>query len=142
MRLLRASETASSIFEVDYDRLWADGKRAVIFDLDNTLGERSTTTLRPEVRAFLDQLSVRGFRVGVLTNRRWRSVEELVSQLGSEIPVVRMAHKPSRKGYAALLAALGVSAAEAVMVGDRTLTDVFGANRCRIHSIRVSGFST
>ncbi|MDD4903534.1 MAG: HAD-IIIA family hydrolase [Candidatus Bipolaricaulis sp.] len=141
MGLLRASEVARSIFDVDYARLWAEGKRAVIFDLDNTLGERRTSTLRPEVRALLENLSARGFSIGVLTNRRWRSVEELTAQLGPAIPVVRMAHKPSRKGYATLLGRLGVSAAEAVMIGDRTLTDVVGANRCRIHSIRVSGFS-
>ena len=142
MGLLRANEVAHSIFDVDYARLWTSGKRAVIFDLDNTLGERRTSKLRPEVRKLLDDLRLRGFRVGVLTNRRWQSVEPLVAELGPDVPVVRLAHKPSRRGYATLLGRLGVSAAEAVMVGDRTLTDVFGANRCRIHSIRVSGFST
>ncbi len=142
MGLLRAHEVAHSIFDVNYPRLWASGKRAVIFDLDNTLGERRASKLDPNVRKLLDDLRDRGFRVGVLTNRRWRSVESLVAELGPDMPLIRMAHKPSRKGYATLLGRLGVSAAEAVMIGDRTLTDVFGANRCGIHSIRVSGFSS
>jgi len=37
-------------------------------------------------------------------------------------------------------ARLGESPARAVMIGDRRLTDILGANRSGIYSIRVRGF--
>lgn len=142
MRLLRADEVAQSIFHVDYDALWNGGKCALIFDLDNTLGERWASELHPRVRKLLADLSERGFRIGILTNRRRGGADPVIADLAALYPTIRMAHKPSRRGYAKLLARLEASAAEAVMIGDRTMTDVVGANRCGMRSIRVRGFRT
>lgn len=140
MRLLRAREVAASIFSVDYERLWQAGIRVLLFDLDNTLGARGVARLDGDVRLLLSSLERRGFRIGILTNRKRTRDDHLAVELAHDFAVVDVARKPSRKGFAALLAQLGQSAGAAAMVGDRRFTDVLGANRSGVYSIRVKGF--
>lgn len=137
MRLFRPNETAPSIFEIDFSRLYRQGKRAVIFDLDKTLGGRRPTYLEPRVIDFLKQLTDLGFRVGILTNRRRANHDFVIEHLSKQYPLQHTARKPFKMGFLALLTAMGVSPHQAVVVGDRRLTDIFGANRLAIHSIRV-----
>ena len=63
MRLFRANEVAASVFDVDYGRLWSMGVRALLFDLDNTLGRRGSKSLGDGARELLHELEQRGFRV-------------------------------------------------------------------------------
>ncbi len=140
MRLLRAREVVRSVFDVEYGRLWAAGIRALIFDLDNTLGRRGSRSLGDEARALLRDLQRRGFKVGILTNRNRGPANELAVELAREFTILDVARKPSRKGYASVLAELGQSPTRAAMIGDRRLTDILGANRSGIYSIRVKGF--
>jgi HAD superfamily phosphatase (TIGR01668 family) len=137
MRLLRPDETAASIFAVDYQRLYATGKRAILFDLDNTLGGRRPAKLAPEVTTLLNKLTKMGFRVGILTNRRIGTKDAVIVELAKSYPLRCRAGKPRKKGFLALLAELDVPKERAVMIGDRILTDVFGANRLGIYSIRI-----
>jgi len=134
---LRPTEKAASIHDVDYARLRAAGKRALLFDLDNTLGSRGMEYLPEPILGFLLTLKQQGFRVGVLTNRRRNAEDPAVRTLREHVPVVHAAGKPARRGFLELLDALGASPEIAVMIGDRLLTDVLGANRLGIHSIRV-----
>jgi HAD superfamily phosphatase (TIGR01668 family) len=140
LRLLRASEVARSVFDVDYERLWDRGVRALLFDLDNTLGRRGSKRLGDEARRLLGDLQARGFRVGILTNRKRGPANELALELAKEFTVLDVARKPHRAGFASLLAQLGQPPARAAMIGDRRLTDILGANRSGIYSIRVKGF--
>ncbi len=140
LRLLRASEVVRSVFDVDYERLWDRGVRALLFDLDNTLGRRGSKSLGDEARRLLADLGSRGFRIGILTNRKRRRTNELASQLAKEFTILDVARKPHRAGFARVLAELGQPSAAAAMIGDRRFTDILGANRSGIYSIRVKGF--
>ncbi len=140
LRLLRANEVARSVFDIDYERLWNQGMRALLFDLDNTLGRRGSKSLGEEARRLLADLEMRGFRIGILTNRKRRRANRLAPQLAEEFTVLDVARKPHRAGFARVLAELGQTPAAAAMIGDRRFTDILGANRSGIYSIRVRGF--
>jgi len=137
MRLLRPSETARSLEAIDYDRLYARGKRAILFDLDNTLGRRRSETLDPGVAELLSRLARQGFRIGILTNRRFVTDDHVIRQLSAAYPLRYRAGKPGKKGFLGILGELGVPPEKTVMIGDRILTDVIGANRLGIYSIRL-----
>ncbi len=136
MSLLRPRETVRSILEIDFERLVRQGMTTVLFDLDQTLKERKVRDMEPAVLALLEKLDAIGLRVGILTNRRHNG-DPLLDALQDRYPLRHTARKPSKKGYLSLLEELGASPQQAVMVGDRLLTDVFGANRLGIYSIRV-----
>jgi HAD superfamily phosphatase (TIGR01668 family) len=137
MRLFRPRELASSIFDIDFARLYREGKRVVLFDLDNTLGRRWPKQLDPDVVRLLENLKRMGFQVGILTNRRQTNGDQVIEQLAQNYPLLHRASKPSKKGFLQLLKEFDAPPREAVMVGDRLLTDVFGANRLEIYSVRI-----
>ncbi|KPJ57804.1 MAG: hypothetical protein AMS16_00760 [Planctomycetes bacterium DG_58] len=137
MRLFRPRELASSIFDIDFARLYREGKRVVLFDLDNTLGQRWPKQLDPDVVRFLENLKRMGFQVGILTNRRQSNGDQVIEHLAQSYPLLHRAGKPSKKGFLQLLKEFDASPREAVMVGDRLLTDIFGANRLEIYSVRI-----
>ncbi len=137
MSLLRARERARSILDVDYERLYGLGMRAVLFDLDNTLGGRRPAELSPAVTGLLDHLTQMGFRVGILTNRRIGTKDPVIVELAAKYPVRCRAGKPRKSGFLEILAQMGVPPNKAVMIGDRLLTDILGANRLGIYSIRI-----
>jgi HAD superfamily phosphatase (TIGR01668 family) len=137
MTLFRPREVAASIFEVDFARLHREGKRVVLFDLDNTLGRRWPKQLDPNVVRFLEELKNMGFRVGILTNRRQLNEDQVIGHLARDYPLLHRAGKPGKTGFLQLLRMLNASPGEAIMVGDRILTDIFGANRLGIYSVRI-----
>ena len=136
LRLLRPRETVPSILEIDFERLRGLGVRAVLFDVDRTLKARGPTPLEPSVASLLERLRSAGFGVGILTNRR-HDGDPFLDALGDRYPLCHTARKPWKRGFLSLLHELRASPTEAAMVGDRFLTDVLGANRLHIYSIRV-----
>jgi len=137
MNLLRPREEAESILDIDYERLYRLGKRAILFDLDNTLGGRRPAQLAPEVTLLLDELTKMGFYVGILTNRRWGTDDPVIVELRCKYPLRVRAGKPRKGGFKEILSQLDIPYERAVMIGDRLFTDVFGANRLGIYSIRI-----
>jgi HAD superfamily phosphatase (TIGR01668 family) len=137
MRRLQPAETTETIFDIDYERLRESGKRTLLFDLDNTLGRRGMRHLPEYVSDFLRSLLDRGFAVGIITNRRRNADAPAVRTLSALMPVIHAAGKPRRRGFLDLLDRLGGAPEDAVMIGDRRLTDILGANRLGIHSILV-----
>lgn len=137
MSQLRPREIARSIFDVDYDRLYGLGKRAVLFDLDNTLGKRRPDQLSPEVAELLEKLTRMGFRIGILTNRRIGTKDPVIIELGNRYPLRCRAGKPRSRGFREILDQVGVPPKRAVMIGDRLFTDILGANRLGIYSVRI-----
>jgi HAD superfamily phosphatase (TIGR01668 family) len=137
-RLLKPRETAATVFDVDYKALSANGKRALLFDLDNTLRRRWAPRLFPGAKELLRRLEQEGFAVGILTNRKRIGRDRLLYSLAKQMTVVHHAGKPRRKGFLELLGKLGASVEDAAMVGDRRLTDVLGGNRLGIHTVRVT----
>ena len=133
MRRLRPTETVETIFDIDFDRLQAVGKHAMIFDFDRTLAPRGARELPDESRALLDKLDRSGFHIGILTNRRAsRTIVDV------PVPILYHAGKPRRRAYLSILRRLSAEAAHAVMIGNRRWTDILGANRLGIYSIRVT----
>lgn len=140
MRKLRPTQAVRSVLDLDLSQLLSTGKRALIFDLDNTLCPRRTRTLDATVSEYLADVQALGFQVGVLTNRRRNADDPIVKELSKLLPVVTRAGKPTRKGFIQLLKSMDARPEEAVMVGDKRWTDILGANWMGMYSIQVKTF--
>ena len=137
MNPLRPREVVASVFDIDFEALRRLGMQAVVFDLDRTLRDPGPNHVKPEVLSLLERLTASGLRVGILTNRHPAEEDPLHASLARIYPLRLAARKPWKAGFLALLRELDASPHQAVMVGDRLLTDVFGANRLGMYSIRV-----
>lgn len=140
MRKLRPTQAVNSILDLNLPQLLTQGKRVLIFDLDNTLCRRGTKALDPKVRRYLGDVQAVGFQVGILTNRRRNADAPIVQALGKFLPVVSAAGKPKRRGFIRLLKTMDACSENAVMIGDKWWTDIWGANRMGMDSIRVKTY--
>lgn len=136
VKSLFPDEELGSIYEIDFIKLKAQGKRGIIFDLDNTLGEWGFTKLDERVWDLFEMLKKEGFVLGFLSNDDGQKRAWLQAKLDG-CPMVFHARKPLSAGYKKLLAQMNVKVKEAVMVGDQLFTDIFGAKRLKIYSILV-----
>ncbi len=125
---------ARSVFAVDYDKLYARGYRAVIFDIDNTLvhhGDDST----PEVDRLFRKIHRAGLKTLLLTNNDEERVMRFIKNISTLY--ICDADKPAADGYLRALEMLGTDRSETLCVGDQIFTDIIGANRCGIPSLLV-----
>ena len=134
-RMFFADEKVPTVKDVDYDSLINDGKKAVVFDLDNTIAKWGDDSLTDEIVELFDRLTSMGLKVGILSNSKRKATEDFVA--GLSFPHVFNANKPSVKGFRSILDKLDATPQEAVMIGDQIFTDVLGANRLGIYTVRV-----
>jgi HAD superfamily phosphatase (TIGR01668 family) len=139
LALLTPRRFVARVTEIDPDGLWADGYRALLLDLDNTLVPWMTIDLADDVRSWLGRVRERGFSVCVLSNtRRGRRLAQIEEMLGC--PAVGtgfLAMKPRRTPFARAMARIGAEPSHTVMVGDQIFTDILGGNRAGLYTIRV-----
>ncbi len=140
LKNLRPNEIYLSVHQIDYEHLWRAGYRALVFDIDNTLGAWGCVEIDKQVRYLLNNLSSRGFALGFLSNDMGENRSVLKEQL-SAWPLVWDAHKPSTRGYNRIIKLLQGTKEQTVMVGDQLFTDIWGARRAGVYAILVAPVS-
>ncbi|MGI6070333.1 MAG: YqeG family HAD IIIA-type phosphatase [Blautia sp.] len=123
-----------STYEIDFEGLYAQGYRGLIFDIDNTLVPHGAPA---DVRAkqLFERLRAIGFKSCFLSNNQKERVDSFNREIG-EI-YIEDAHKPSRKNYIKAMELLGTDRTNTIFVGDQLFTDVYGAKRTGIRNILV-----
>lgn len=112
------------------------GIEAVLLDLDNTLVGWQRKDVSDSVLHWLKELKEQGIRLCLVSNTRFgKRLLALSSEL--DIPCVRRAWKPRKKGFQSAMDQLGVDAHRTAMIGDQMFTDIYGANRLGIYTVMV-----
>jgi HAD superfamily phosphatase (TIGR01668 family) len=117
---------ADSAYSINYKKLYEEGYRGIIFDIDNTLVEHGADADKRAVE-LIDMLKKLGFKICLISNNK----EERVARFNKKINVkyIFSAGKPARKNFIKAMHLLGTMVNNTVFVGDQLFTDVFGANR-------------
>lgn len=123
------------VYDLTAESLQKAGIRAVFVDLDNTLIAWNHPDGTPEMRQWLDDLSLAGIRVVVVSNNRHNRVKKAVARFG--IDFESRAMKPFTLGIDRALKRFDVPKDTVVMVGDQLMTDIRAAKRAGIRSILV-----
>lgn len=127
-------EVQESTYAIDFDRLYAQGYRGVIFDIDNTLvphGEPADE----RAKALFAHLKEIGFSCCLLSNNKLARVKMFNDDV--QVHFIEDAHKPSTKNYIKATRLMGTRKSNTVFVGDQLFTDVWGAKRAGIRNILV-----
>ncbi|GHT79936.1 hypothetical protein FACS1894104_5260 [Actinomycetota bacterium] len=140
MALLTPDQSYPSVEQIPVDALIAQGYRAVLIDIDNTLVPRDTGQIPAAVANWVAQLKQSGLPCCLLSNNWHKTVFAHSASLG--IPVVYKAMKPAPFAYIRALNKINASRNGAVIIGDQLLTDVLGARICGIQAILVESRST
>jgi HAD superfamily phosphatase (TIGR01668 family) len=135
MSILYPKLYVHAIFNIPVARLWSEGKRAMIFDLDNTLTGWNSHELTPATLDWFQALKSTGFTACILSNNRAQRIEDVAKRLG--VGFVCRGRKPLKKGFREAMRRMCSSPGDTVMVGDQIFTDVLGGNRVGLYTILV-----
>lgn len=128
------TEYVESSYDIDYEKLYKNGYRGIIFDIDNTLVEHGADASERAV-ALIEKLKKLGFEVCLISNNK----EERVKRFNQNIKIkyIFNARKPSIKNYLKAMEHMKTNKSNTIFVGDQVFTDVYGANRAGIKSYLV-----
>ena len=126
----------SRVERIDLDELWAQGKRAIMLDRDNTLVPRDMKSAPESVTAWLDHARELGFSLFMVSNN-WHKNQVARSSRELGMTAICFACKPLPFAIHRALDRMGVPHEQAVMIGDQLYTDVWAGNFAGVDSILV-----
>lgn len=123
-----------STYVIPFEKLYEEGMRGVIFDIDNTLVPHGAPADERAKKLFA-RLKDIGFSSCLISNNQ----EARVKMFNEEIQTnyIYNAHKPSTKNYKKAMEIMGTDCSNTIFVGDQLFTDVWGAKRTGIRNILV-----
>ena len=128
-------EYLDSAYVVNYEKLYQEGYRGILFDIDNTLVPHGAPA-DPEAIRLFQKLRDIGFSCCLVSNNRKKRVEPFAASVGAQF--IEMAAKPSRKGYERAMERLGTNTGNTVFIGDQLFTDMLCGNLFRVKTLLVS----
>ncbi len=123
-----------STYVIDFEKLYKEGIRGVIFDIDNTLAPHGAPADERAIRLFARLRSI-GLDYCLISNNQLPRVKPFADAVQAKF--VEDAHKPSRKNYLKAMKLMHVDLDSCIFVGDQIFTDVYGAKRCGMRTILV-----
>lgn len=118
-----------STYEIDFERLFQEGYRGVIFDIDNTLVPHGAPADRRSIALFY-RLREIGYKSVLLSNNKEPRVKSFSDAVHSYY--IYKAGKPSVKNYLKAMELMHTDPETTMFVGDQLFTDVWGAKRAGI----------
>lgn len=120
--IIKPDYNLESIFDINLSELKEKGIKIVLSDLDSTVMPSKSGTFPVEVVGWINKVR-QDFDFAVISNNKKKDYIEKVSSQ-CDFDVVGRANKPSCKIMREYLISKGYKPQDAVMVGDRPLTDI------------------
>lgn len=120
------TKEVDSVYDINYEALYRQGYRGLIYDIDNTLTKHGAPATE-EVVELMKGLKQMGFGVCLLSNNK----EERVKMFneGIDVKYIHKAGKPAVAGYEKAMQLIGTNKKNTLFIGDQIFTDIYGANR-------------
>lgn len=127
-------EYVDSTYQIDFDKLYKEGYRGVIFDIDNTLVPHGAPADERAVKLFA-HLKELGFSCMLLSNNKEPRVKMFNDAV--QVDYIFKAGKPKPANYRKAMEKMGTNVQNTIFVGDQIFTDVYGANLAGIRTFLV-----
>ena len=127
-------EYIASTYVIPFEKLYEEGYRGLIFDIDNTLVMHGAPA-DDRAKKLFTRLKDIGFECCLLSNNQ----DPRVKMFNQEIQVhyIFNAHKPSVDNYEKAMELMRTDKTNTIFIGDQLFTDVWGAKRTGIRNILV-----
>ncbi len=136
---LKPDYNLRSIYEIDFTELKECGITCVMFDLDSTVMVSKSANFLPETVEWFNTF-LKDFEVAIISNNK---NDEYINNASKIAPcrVIGNANKPNPKIMREYLDSVGISPQNAVMVGDRPLTDILAGKLLGCKTILVGSIN-
>lgn len=128
-----------NVMAITMDILQKNNIKGLILDVDNTLIDIDRN-MDPRVKEWVDELKKDGIKMCIVSNTNKVDKVKKVSET-LDLPYFYFAKKPFKGGFKKAKELLQLEYENIAAVGDQIMTDVVGANRCKIFSILVEPIS-
>lgn len=120
-----------SAYRIDYEGLYREGYRGIIFDIDNTLVPHGAPA-DERAKALFARLKEIGYHIMLLSNNK----EPRVRMFNDDVQVayIYKAGKPAAAGYKRAMEEMGTNTENTFFVGDQLFTDIWGAKKAGIRT--------
>lgn len=137
--IIKPDYNLKCVYDIDLESLKNDGIKVIMFDLDSTIMISKSGEYRPETLEWLAEVK-QNFAIAVISNNK---NEDYINKVAaaSDFPVIGHASKPNPKKMKLFLDDMGYSPKEAVMVGDRPLTDIIAGKLLGCKTILVDSIN-
>ncbi len=125
-----------SIYDINFTKLYANGIRNIITDLDNTLLSYHEFKPTAKLVDWINDLKSAGFKIFIISNNNEKRLKEISTLLGVS-GFLAKANKPNPQKTLAYLTKMGLKREETLFLGDQLVTDIACANKLKVQSILV-----
>lgn len=136
---LKPDENLKNVYEIDFEKLKSQGIKCIMFDLDSTVMVSKSAFFLPETIDWFNTF-IKDFEVAIISNNTSDKYIENASKI-APCRVIGKAKKPNPDVMRAYLKEINVLPEQAVMVGDRPLTDILGGKRLGCKTILVGSIN-
>lgn len=128
-----------NVIKLDLECLNKNKIKGLILDVDNTLIDYDKKML-DGLENWCEKLKQKNIKLCILSNsNKKEKVKKVAKDL--DIPFIYFAKKPLKSGFKKAKKILELENENIGVVGDQLMTDVLGANRCKMFSILVKPIS-
>ena len=128
-----------NIYEINFEELKQQGIKCIMFDLDSTVMQSKSASFTPDTINWFNTF-IKDFEVAIISNNPNKEYIENASRI-APCRVIGNAKKPNPKVAKSYLNEIGISPNNAVMVGDRPLTDILVGKRLGCKTILVGSIN-
>ncbi len=136
---LKPDYNLKNVYEIDFQELKAQGIKCVMFDLDSTVMVSKSASFLPETVEWFNTF-IRDFEVAIISNNPNKKYIESASKI-APCRVIGDAKKPNPDIMRNYLESVGIEPSQAVMVGDRPLTDILAGKKLGCKTILVGSIN-
>jgi HAD superfamily phosphatase (TIGR01668 family) len=131
------SEFHQTFFDIDFEKLYQQGFRLILCDLDNTLISYDETFPTKELLEKFTQIESFGFELILISNNVPSRLQTFVND--TNLTGFANARKPLKTGIKKAVHTSTIDQKDKiVLIGDQLLTDIWAANRYGVYSILVN----
>lgn len=133
-RKLFPDEYYESSYVIPYEKLYEEGYRGIIYDIDNTLVPHGFPADDRAIELFV-RLRAIGFDVTLLSNNKQPRVDMFNEKIHAH--TISKAGKPNPGNYLRACELMGLDKSKVIFVGDQIFTDIWGAKCAGLHAVMV-----
>jgi len=135
MGMFKPDYYCETVHDIPYAKLWDDGVRGLVFDLDNTLAPYEDNHPPAKIVALVKRLHGMGFVICLLSNNTNARLDKFSGPLG--VFGFANALKPFSRGVRKAMKKLGTKNNNTAIVGDQLLADIWAGKNAKVTTILV-----